>query len=66
MVGEKETFTHQWFHEWGHVFTRKIQQSLLFEASGKLFSLGGELQILALFVSYVAKVILKPVFYYSN
>ncbi|XP_067927962.1 uncharacterized protein [Watersipora subatra] len=44
MVGEKETFQHHWYNEWGHVFNRKIQQTCLFTAEGKLFTVGGLVQ----------------------
>ena len=42
MIGEKETFQHNWYNEWGTVFNRKIQQCALFPSSGKLFCVGGE------------------------
>lgn len=42
MVGEKETFHHHWYNEWGHVVNRKVQQNSLFQVEGKLYSLGGK------------------------
>lgn len=43
MAGEKESFVHHWYTEWGFVFGRKIQQNALFAAEGKLFTLGGRI-----------------------